>query len=306
MRRLPPLNSLKAFEAAGRLGGVVAAAQELCVSHGAVSKQLLNLERWLGVPLFDRAARRLVITEQGRVLLADIGGSLDAMAAALARVAPVGGAKKLVVSAPPTLTLHWLVPRLTNFVRQYPDVRIQLNNRRDREMGLPAGVDVAIRRGRTQNAQLAEVCFMDEAITPLGAPRLTGSVASPQAELRDQTWLMADMRPDDWSQWLTYAGLPELRGTSTLSFDHTYLAIEAAMDGMGVAMGPRYLMQDEIESGRLRLLFPDRLMPSAAYYFVCDKSREDDAPIAALRAWLLTEGRAHARRVSSYEKTVIF
>ena len=300
MRRLPPLNSLKAFEAVARLGGVVAAAEELCVSHGAVSKQLLNLERWLGVPLFDRSARRLAITEPGRVLLLEIGESLDKMAAAISRVVPSGASKKLVVSVPPTLTLHWLVPRLTAFVRQHPDIRIQLNNRRDREKGLPSGVDVAIRRGRTGNSLLAETMFMNEAITPLCAPGLTTGSATFD-DLAACTWLMADMRPNDWAQWLEFAKTSDLVGAATLSFDHTYLAIEAALDGMGVAMGPRYLMQDEIESGRLRPLFRDLLAPSAPYFFVCDKVREGDESIAAFRTWLQAEGSAHALRVFSYE-----
>lgn len=297
MRDLPPLNSLKAFESVARLGGVVQAAQELCVSHGAVSKQVLNLERWVKVPLFNRTSRRLVLTPSGKLLLDEVTGALDRIAIAIDRIVPPAAQRSLVVSAPPTLTLHWLVPRLTGFLRQYPDIRIQLNNRRDHDNGLPAGVDVAIRRGQSNNPRLAETIFMDEAVTPVCAPGLA-RLGNPNsiASLAQYTWLMADMRPDDWRQWLVFAGLPELQSAASLSFDHTYLALEAALDGLGVAMGPRNLMHDEIEAGRLELMFPDVAAPSAAYFFVHERRRENEEAIVAFRSWLQDEGQIHQSR----------
>lgn len=299
MRRLPPLNSLKAFEAVARLGSVVRAAEELCVSHGAVSKQLLNLERWLDVPLFDRSSGRMVTTAAGRHLLEESRAALDRIAEAVADIAPGGDERVLVVSAPPTMTLRWLVPRLTSFIRQHPGIRIQLNNRRDRETALPGGVDVAIRRGHTPHPQLSASTFMSEAITPVCAPGLLRTRPKTARQLADHTWLTADMRPADWRLWLAFAGIPELQPAASLSFDHTYLALEAALDGLGIAMGPRYLIQDDIEAGRLLVMFPQLLAPSHDYVFVHDIRRAGDPAIAALQAWLQAEGQAHEALVNA-------
>lgn len=298
MRRLPPLNSLKAFEAAARLGGVVPAAEELCVSHGAISKQILNLERWLDVSLFDRSSNRLSLTTRGAYLLKEISGGLDRMSGAIDKVVAQKAEKTLVVSAPPTLTLHWLVPRLTEFLRLYPDIRLQLNNRRDQGNGIPVGVDVAICRGKLNDPQLIQTIFMNEAVTPMGSSQLAGFDKPNAIEmLRQQTWLMASMRPNDWQQWKAYAKVSDLQGIASLSFDHTYLALEAAIDGLGVAMGPRYLMQDEISSGRLQLLFPDIQAPSDPYYFVYHTRYSDDLAVLALKKWLQKIGLENESRV---------
>ncbi|VCU69087.1 Glycine cleavage system transcriptional activator [Pigmentiphaga humi] len=297
MRRLPPLNSLKAFEAVARLGSVVRAAEELCVSHGAVSKQVLNLERWLGAALFERRGRQLEPTAAGRVLAGDLRDLFDRLAGAVERACPETG-RKLVISAPPTMTLHWLLPRLTGFLRLHPHIEIQLNNRRDRAHALPGGVDAAIRRGRSGEPDLIETAFMKEAVTPLWA---RGGRARPACfeELAQQTWLTADMRPDDWQRWLAVAGAPHLQPQARLGFDHTYLAVEAALDGLGVAMGPRYLMQEELEAGRLEALFPDVLAPADDYFFVRERHRADDPALEALNAWLQSQGREHEARIAA-------
>jgi LysR family glycine cleavage system transcriptional activator len=293
MRRLPPLNSLKAFEAAARLGSVVRAGEELCVSHGAVSKQLLNLERWMKVALFDRSSGRLALTATGRHLLEETKAALDHIASAVEHLSPAGDERVLVVSAPPTITLRWLVPRLTSFVRQHPGIRIQLNNRRDREMAIPTGVDVAIRRGHAPNPQWEAAAFMSEAISPVCAPSLLRGQLKAARQLAGYTWLTADMRPVDWRHWLAYAGEPTLQPLAGLSFDHTYLALEAALDRLGVAMGPRYLIQDDIDAGKLQLMFPGLLAPSSDYFVLHDAHRKDDPAIEAFKAWLHSEGEQH-------------
>lgn len=293
MRRLPPLNSLKAFEAAARLGSVVRAADELCVSHGAVSKQLLNLERWMNVALFDRSPGKMGLTAAGRYLLEETRTALDRIDAAVAHLAPGSDERVLVVSAPPTMTLRWLVPRLTSFLREHPGIRIQLNNRRERDTALPAGVDVAIRRGHTPDSQLSATTFMNEAVTPVCAPGLERARPKTPAGLAACTWLTADMRPADWRHWLAFAKEAALQPAASLSFDHTYLALEAALDGLGVAMGPRYLIQDDIDAGRLRVIFPRLLAPSNPYIVVHDIRRAGDPAIAAFKAWLQAEGARH-------------
>ncbi|GGX06432.1 transcriptional regulator [Pigmentiphaga litoralis] len=316
MRRLPPLNSLKTFEAAARLGGVVPAANELCVSHGAVSKQLANLESWMGVALFDRSARRLGLTAAGRGLLEAVSPALDQVAEAIGRIAPLPlpEAAQLVVSAPPTLTLHWLVPRLTSFLRLHPEIGIRLNNRREQNGVWPPGVDVVIRRGANRHPQRHGLPFMQESVTPMCAPSIAtrfkgvtlcerGGALSGEAlsVLAGQTWLTADMRPDDWGHWQTYARASSLIPSATVSFDHTYLALEAALDGLGVAMAPRVLMEEELASGRLVAPFAHALAPSEPYVIVYEHHREGDAAIAAFSAWLLGQASMHEARVAGSE-----
>lgn len=294
MRRLPPLNSLKTFEAAARLGSTVKAADELCVSHGAISKQLAVLETWLGVSLFQRTSKGLTLTKAGGELVRVVEPAFDWIAAAANRITSERSERKLIVSAPPTVTLRWLVPRLTSFLSNNPSIRIQLNNRRSLEDGLPAGVDITIARGGLAGRDFQQTQFMAEALTPVCAPSLFESAAFTNIhDLSRVTWLVADMRPADWSDWIQFAGEPTLAPKSTLSFDHTYLALEAARDGLGVAMGPVYLIQDGIAAEGLRPLFPNKVMPSDPYMLAFPKVLREDKAVMAFHDWLLAEGRAH-------------
>ena len=124
--------------------------------------------------------------------------------------------------------------------------------------------------------------------------------------LASQTWLTADMRPDDWSHWQGYAQVAAPDPVATVSFDLTYLALEAALDGLGVAMAPRYLMEDELASGRLVAPFPQALAPSEPYVIVYETHREGDRAIAAFSAWLLGQGSMHEARVAGTDALIEF
>lgn len=294
MRRLPPLNCLKAFESVARLGSALRAAEDLCVSHGAVSKQIALLERWLGVPVFERAARGMKLNRNGLALLKEVQPAFDRMALAVQEIVAERAIDKLVVSAPPTMTMHWLLPRLTSFMLEHPAIRIQLNNRRDHGGGLPESVDIVIRRGSSAAPSLAQQHFMSEAISPVCTPALLRQfpIKDPH-HLASMTWLTADMRPEDWPGWLEFAGVAGLSAQRQLSFDHSYLALEAARDGLGVAMAPLYLIQEDLASETLVPIFPARVMPSQPYVMVCEASKRQRATVAAFEAWLTAAGRAH-------------
>lgn len=294
MRQLPPLNSLKAFEAVARLGTVVRAADELCVSHGAVSKQLAVLRDWVGVALFHRQAAGLRLTAAGEELLQEVQPALDRMAYGAAKIARHRTVRPLSVSAPPTMTLHWLLPRLTGFLVQHPEVRIQLNNRRAAGDALPAGVEFMVRRGLSRAPGLFQVSFMEERVTPVAAPRLlAGAGVSAPADLARLPWLVADMRGGDWPAWLQFAGQPGLAAGTSLHFDHTYLALEAARDGLGVAMAPLCLLQSDMDAGELVAPFPGLVMPAAPYVLAYEERLRKDAAVAAFHAWLVAEGARH-------------
>jgi LysR family transcriptional regulator, glycine cleavage system transcriptional activator len=296
MRHLPPLNSLKAFESVARLGSALRAADELCVSHGAISKQVAVLEKWLGLPVFERQARGMKVNRDGLELLREVQPALDRVALAVGKITADRGVEKLVVSAPPTMTMHWLLPRLTSFMAEHPSIRIQLNNRRDRGVGLPEGVDVVIRRGESADPSLTQQRFMPEAISPVCTPAvLRDAHIRGLPDLASMTWLTADMRPRDWQDWLDFAGAGPLSAQRQLSFDHSYLALEAARDGLGVAMGSLYLIQEDLASKTLVPIFPVLVMPSQPYVMAYRAGKRHEATVAAFEVWLTAAGRAHER-----------
>jgi LysR family glycine cleavage system transcriptional activator len=306
LRRLPPLNSLKVFESVARLGSALRAAEELCVSHGAVSKQIALLESWLGVPVFERAARGMKLNHSGLTLFREVQPALDRIALSVGKIAVESTIDKLVVSAPPTMTMHWLLPRLPSFMVEHPSIRIQLNNRRDRGGGLPESVDIVIRRGDSADPSLAQQRFMSEAISPVCTPAmLRQSRIKGLRDLASMTWLTADMRPKDWPDWLEFAGVAGLSAERQLSFDHSYLALEAARDGLGVAMGPLYLIQEDLASKTLVPIFPARVMPSQPYVMACEASKRHQATVAAFEAWLTAAGRAHERAAKTALESLV-
>jgi len=290
-RRLPPLNALRAFEAAARHGSLTKAAEELCVTHSAVSKQVALLEAWLGRAVFHREGRRLTLAPSGDALYREVSSAFQRIADAAARASPRHGAVHLHVTAPPTFMMRWLVPRLADFQLAHPAIQIHLSNRRDAERPLPEGYDLAIRRGHGKWPGMHAVGFMDERITPVCSPRLVKAKKALRPEtLHTMTWLRAEMRPADWEAWLAHAGVTAQAPRNALYFDHTYLALEAAIDGLGVAMAPLQLIDDELQSGRLRLLFPRLVAPAPGYYIVCRKSSQGQRAVSAFIEWLRLRG----------------
>ncbi|HTH97180.1 MAG TPA: LysR substrate-binding domain-containing protein [Stellaceae bacterium] len=300
MRRLPPLSALRIFEIVAREGGVSAASAQLGMTPGAVSKQVLKLEAWLGRKLFSRAGRGLQLAPAGADLLRELGSAFDRIELACRRLEEGRQPGLLRVTAPPTFMTHWLIPRLGRFQQLHPGISIQLDNRHDRRPGLPDRTDIAIRRGPPEDASLSVVPMMPEAVTPVCRPDMAGLERLKRpADLGSATWLTATMRPHDWQDWLNVAGLPELQPAHRFTFDHTYLALGAAADALGVAMGPLYLIDQDLRAGRLAAPFIAITCPKEGYYLVCDTDREDTPALSAFRAWLLAEGTEHAAAVEA-------
>ena len=290
MRRLPPLNALRAFEAAARLGSATRAAAELCVTHSAVSKQIGVLEAWLQNSLFQRQGKRLLLTPAGRRLLLEAQSAFDRLAAVAADIAPQAGRRTLRLTAPPTFLMRWLVPRLSTFQRAHPDIEIQLSTRRETATPLPGGFDVAIRRSSEHDPGQLCVPFMPERVSPAAAPLLLGRSRRLAPErLAAMPWLIADMRPHDWPDWLAHAGRRDLQPRQALHFDHTYLAIEAALDGLGVVMAPLGLVQGELAAGQLLLPCPSIVLEQPGYFAVTPAAGRTAPAVAALLDWLRGE-----------------
>jgi LysR family glycine cleavage system transcriptional activator len=296
-RDLPPLNALRAFEATARLGSLLAAAEELGVTHGAVSRQVRLLEGWAGIALFERIGRRLVLTEAGRVYRDALGGAFDALAAASGRLRQHGSlVQSLTVNALPTFAMRWLLPRLAGFQRRHPAIELRLVTADDPvERLAPGACDVAIRRRLgAWPPGLVGAPFLAEHEIPVCAPALLehAAIATP-ADLARQTLLHADKRPGAWARWLAAAGVPDIeRAAARQRFDHFYLALQAATDGLGVALGPLPIIADDLAAGRLVAPLAGPLVPSPSYCWIVSAGLKDSPPVAAFCAWLTEQGGA--------------
>ncbi|MGQ5524033.1 transcriptional regulator GcvA [Chitinimonas sp. PSY-7] len=290
---LPPLNALRAFEAAARLESFSAAANELFVTHGAVSKQIKQLEEWLGVKLFERAGGRVKLSDTGWRYLVQVQDGFDIIANATAQLQQPNRQRRLVINSTPTLAMHWLLPQLTGFQRQYPDVELRLVTS-DRDVTrLDSPFDLAIRRGPGDWPGYISKPFLDEWEIPLCSPALLERhTIHTAADLAHHTLLYADTRPTAWQRWLTLAGVPELKPAAIQQFDHFYLALQAAMDGLGITLGPLPMMQAEIDAGTLIAPLPGPAVPVRGYCWITPRAVMDDPAITAFCQWL--ENRAAA------------
>jgi LysR family glycine cleavage system transcriptional activator len=297
MRRLPPLNALRAFEAAARHESFSQAAGELSVTHGAVSKQIAILEDRLDVKLFRRNPTGVTLTEAGSAYQAEVGAALDRIAAATSRLALRKFPDALDISAPPTFTIQWLVPRFSRFQINHPALETRLSTRREGVSAALRSADVVIRRGPETWRGVHSRLFLQEMITPVCHPRLATHIKSP-ADLQQHVWLYAEARPADWNSWLAVAGMQGLTPQRLLRFDHSALALEAAADGMGVAMGPLSMVSGELQAKRLRMVFPQLIASTPGYYAICRKGRETDPKVRQFYEWLTSEGVVASKHMS--------
>jgi LysR family glycine cleavage system transcriptional activator len=288
---LPPLNSLRAFESAARLESFSAAANELFVTHGAVSKQIKLLEDWLGVKLFERTGGRVKLTETGWRYLVQVQDGLDIIANATAQLMQPDRQRRLVINTIPTLAMHWLLPRLTDFQKQFPAVELRLMTS-DRDITRQeTPFDIAIRRGPGDWPGYISKPFLDEWELPLCSPALLEQhpIKSP-ADLARHTLLYADTRPTAWHRWLTAAGVPDLKPAASQQFDRFSLALQAAIDGLGVTLGPLPMMQSEIEAGVLVAPLPQPTVPVRGYCWIAPRAVMNDPVITAFCGWLERHG----------------
>ena len=270
-RPLPPLNAVRAFEAAARHGSFKNAAAELGVTHGAVSRQIHLLEQWLGAPaLFERLARGVALTAGGAALLAEFGPALDRIAAAARQHRERRGgpmATVLRVNALATFSLRWLLPRLRLFREAHGDIEVQLTTANESVDALPEEYDVVIRGGPDTFHGFVSRPLLTERRLPVCSPIMTENhQLSTVSDLERHTLIHVSTMPRLWHDWLTEAGYTGLKPRAILTLDHFYLSIQAAIDGLGVAMGPTALVSDDLTAQRLVTPFPDVSLPARTYF----------------------------------------
>jgi LysR family transcriptional regulator, glycine cleavage system transcriptional activator len=302
--RLPPLNAIKAFEAAARLGSFTRAAEELNVTHGAVSRQIRVLEDWLGARVFLRTSRSAALTQAGMDLFAATRPALDRLAAASQRLqnrTPTVGA--LRVSALPTFAMRWLIPRLPEFQRDHPGLELQIVTASTPAEQFRMGADVVL-SGPSRQPGWVGSRFLAETYLPLLSPGLMkeNPLRAP-ADLSQHTLLHAATRREMWPRWLTAAGLADLKPTRNQVFEHFYFAIQAAIEGLGVIIGPLALVGDELRERRLVAPIREPALRTRGYFVYAPEPSSAAPAITALRKWLIHAGSVTESQFSTYLST---
>ncbi len=286
-RRLPPLNSLRAFEAAARHLSFTLAAAELNVTQAAVSHQIKSLEEHLGMPLFRRLNRALLLTDAGQTLYPAMSNALDVMATAIDRLHRHDKSGELTITTMDSFAATWLVPRLAQFQKMHRDIDIRITTSDQMVDFSRENVDMAIRYGQGDWPGVFVEPLMVEEMFPVCAPSLlqSGPPLKTPADLKHHMLLHDDMRVD-WRMWLMAAGEPDIDTTRGLSYQHSNLVVQAAEQGDGVALARSVLVSNSLATGKLVKPFDLALPVTYAYYVVCPHGNENRPKIKQFRSWL--------------------
>jgi len=296
---MPPLNALRAFEAAARHLSLTRAAQELHVTAGALSHQIRGLEDLLGLKLFERRVRSIALTPAGKLLYPGLQTGFARIQEAVAGLGPVGDQRVLVISTPPGFTAKWLAPRLYRFASAHPDIDVRVSSSFGYANFTTDGIDVALRNLPLDAApdpallieRLAEI-----SLVPVCSPRLSaahGPFAGPAALARvplihDDTLARRPEVPT-WADWFRAAGVRGVDVSRGLRFNSTDHALDAAGEGAGVLLAHDLLAYDELRTGRLVIPVARTVSTGRGYYFVCPKSRSERPQVQAFRTWVKQE-----------------
>ena len=290
MATLPSLNGLRAFEAAARHLSFTLAATELNVTQTAISHQIRRLEDQLGIRLFERRNRGLALTREAQGYLPSVRAAFEDLRQATARLQRPGRDELLVVSTTASLAAKWLVSRMAAFQDAHPGIEVRITTSAHLVDFRREQVDMAVRYGRGNWPGLRAQWLMAEDIFPVCSPALLHAekpLRRPE-DLAHHTLLHATVSREDWQLWLTAAGLPTSLATRRgLSFDQSFMAIQAAMDGLGVALGRTPFVETDIAAGRLVVPFDVVLPTDAGYYIVAPEATADAPKIALFRQWLI-------------------
>jgi LysR family glycine cleavage system transcriptional activator len=286
--QLPPLNALRAFEATARHLSVKNAADELCVTPGAVSQLVKTLELHLGVQLFRRVNRGVFLTDAGQAYLPPVRNAFRQISDATQKVAVPAETGLLTVSATPFFASAWLVPRLKSFQDAHPDIDLQVLTSNALADFSRDGVDVAIRHGIGQYPGLASQRVLTVEMVPVAAPALIVEYGKPKKPADLLRWpRVNDADRKGWRLWFEAQGIEDAGPARGPSFDDAGLLLQAVLAGQGAALLPAAMMAPEIAQGRLVQLSKVTWLEDFAYYLVCPEGSRDRPKVAAFRDWLL-------------------
>ncbi len=292
--RLPSLNGLRAFEAAARHLSFTQAAAELNVTQTAISHQIRRLEEELGIRLFIRKNRALALTPRARDYLPGVRAAFNDLRLATDRLLRKDDDHVLTVSTLASLAAKWLLPRLTAFQEAHPGIDVRITTSTALVDFRGGDVDAAIRYGRGNWQGLRAEWLMADDFFPVCSPALLSGkrpLKTPE-DLRDHVLLHTSTNSDDWRQWLTAAGLPsDISKPPGITFDLILMTVQAAIDGLGVAMGRTSYVQDDIAKGRLVVPFKIALPADAGFYLVSPEGVAEPPKLRAFRQWLIASAK---------------
>jgi LysR family glycine cleavage system transcriptional activator len=290
-RRLPPLNALRAFEAVARHQSVSGAADELCVTHSAVSRHVAKLEDHLGEKLFTRDHQRLVLTVKGAAYAKELTHLFDRIQTATAKnFSGHTDRRPLRIGVYPTFAYRVLIPRLARFQRAFPDIPFHVETSSGPPDPLRLDIDVAVMLGTGAWPDLIAEALCPEELLPVCSPKLlNGRKLTDVAELKSFTLLHAVPRLSDWEQWFKAMGMSVIDPYRGMRFDSSGMAYEAAVNALGVAMAQTPYIQEDLQQGRLVALFDTPLKTERSYYVVYAPANRDDSKVIAFAQWLKRE-----------------
>jgi LysR family transcriptional regulator, glycine cleavage system transcriptional activator len=300
MRQLPPLNALRVFEVAARTGSYAAAATELGLTHGAVSRHIASLEAWLGQKLFRRDGRRMVATPIAAMFAGEVGHAFDRVTRAAEACARPSTRRILRVSAPTSLAMRWLIPRLERFHSERPDVEVVVSTVSTVLEDLRGGFDVAIRRGPSRDDAWPghrAVPVLDDIDTLIISPALFARrpIRRP-ADIEGHALLASETRAGDWTDWLDTAGIAHLGHLPRQMFDHFFVTRQAVEDGLGIGIGPLPMLAIDVAAGRLMTPLPDIQVPRTGYVALVPDHAAKRSVLSTFLDWLAAEGKAPSER----------
>lgn len=284
-RFLPSMPSLLALEAVDRLGSASAAAAELSLTQGAVSRQLQVIEAQMGVALLIRGGGRLALTPAGRDYAIAARLALQSIVAAgqKLRANPQGGSLNLAIL--PAFGAHWLAPRLAHFTATHPDISLNIATRM-RPFDIAAeGFDCAIHYGRADWMGAEHMALLDETLIAVAAPSLIKTPLQRADDILSYPLMQLDSRTGDWGRWLAHYGEAAQR-PAAMMFDQFSTMATAALHGLGAALLPTFIAQEHLKTGRLMAVFGGAIPASGRYFLVWPKDTPARAPLLAFRSWL--------------------
>ena len=283
------------FEAAARLQSFTQAAHELNVTHSAISHQIKGLEDWLGQPLFERRSRQVHLTDVGQRFLVPVRAAFTQLSVAAQEAAQFSKGRPLTVTCLPSVAAKWLVPRLQNFRSRYPDLNVHISATGTVETIGEGDIDIGIRFGRGNWPGLAHELLLPNEVFPVCAPSLIDPkrpISHPRDVvqyplLTDTDWVRSGY--DIWRDWLAAAGASDVDFRSDISLNFSNLQIQAAIDGLGIAIGNHILAGDDLKHGRLIKPIDFSVRLDTAYWVVYGKNALKQPKIKAFRDWLFDE-----------------
>jgi LysR family transcriptional regulator, glycine cleavage system transcriptional activator len=301
VRRLLFLNGIKAFEAAARSGSFAAAGSELNVSAAAISRMVHLLEERLGVALFERKANRLALTSAGRAYQSGLTPIFDALASLTAQVTAPSSVRVLTIGVGPTFAMRWLIPRLADFRKEQPDIEVRITTG---GAAAPFGDDwsCGIQLGDGAWPGLSADPLFAADLLPVCAPRLAASLKRP-GDLKGPSLLRVAHAAEDWPAWLKAAGVPRLAARG-LEFQFYGQALQAAVDGLGIAMGIRPYIDDDLAAGRLVAPFALSVPKGMRWYLVYRNFQTEQRDFAAFRRWIMHAAAGPAAQGKTLGKTL--